>query len=224
MLLRMDKISTPNPQTLACIKESVTPEFLERLTHYALAKLGQKWWRGVWDGKIPGGIQAGDLAISAIEAALIGDPNQGGRHWDTEKEPDLMNFLRDIIDSKASHLVERAENSCEREPQPASGESESDFLDRKRDHRTLPAASFHVSADDEAANERLFFALLEEVKDDPHLPKILECKWDGICGRAAIAAKLGIDANAITQAQKRLDRLLPHFRQKHAHLNPFHTR
>lgn len=220
----MDKTHTPNPQTLARIKETVTPEFLERLTHYALAKLGQKWWRGVWNGKIPGGIQAGDLAVSAIEAALIGDPDQGGRHWDIEKNPDLMTFLRDIIDSKASHLVERAENYREREPHPVEGESESDFLDRKRDHRTLPPESFEVSADEEAANERLFFALLDEVKNDPLLPKILECKWDGICGRAEIAAKLGVDANAITQAQKRLDRILPQFREKHSHLNPFKTR
>lgn len=220
----MDTTHTSNPQTLARIKEAVTPEALERLTHYALAKLGQKCWRGVWNGKIPGGIQAGDLVVSAIEAVLIGDPSQGGRYWDSEKNPDLMKFLRDVIDSKASHLVELAENSHEREPRPVEGESESDFLDRKRDHRTLQTEPFQVSADDEAANERLFFALLDEVKADPLLPKILECKWDGICGRAEIAAKLGVDANAITQAQKRLDRILPQFREKHSHLNPFKTR
>jgi hypothetical protein len=219
----MDATHTSNPQTLARIKEAVTPDFLEKLTDYALAKLGQKWWRGVWNGKIPGGIQAGDLAISAIEAVLIGDPDQGGRYWDFEKNPDLMKFLCDIIDSKASHLVERAENSREREPHPADGESESDFLDRKRDHLSLPTEAFQVSADEEAANERLFFALLDEVKDDPLLPRILECEWDGICVRAEIAAKLGVDANAITQAKKRLERILPSFREKHSHMNPFRT-
>lgn len=220
----MDKTLSPNPTTLARIRETVTQEFLERLTHYALSKLGQKSWRGVWNGKIPGGVQAEDLAMSAIEAALIGDPDLGGRQWDTEKEPDLMNFLRDIIDSKASHLVERAENVLEREPRPAEGESESDSLDRKRDHRTLQEQGFAISADEEAANERLFFALLDEVKDDPLLPGILECQLDGTFVRADIAAKLGVDVNAITQAKKRLDRMLPQFREKHAHENPFKTR
>ena len=219
----MDATHTSNPQTLARIKEAVTPDFLEKLTDYALAKLGQKWWRGVWNGKIPGGIQAGDLAVSAIEAVLIGDPDQAGRYWDFEKNPDLMKFLCDIIDSKASHLVKRAENSRERESHPADGESESDFLDRKRDHLSLPTETFQVSADEEAANERLFFALLDEVKDDPLLPRILECEWDGICVRAEIAAKLGVDANAITQAKKRLERILPSFREKHSHMNPFRT-
>lgn len=220
----MDTVLAPNPETLARVREEITPEFLERLTHYALAKLGQKWWRGVWNGKIPGGVQAEDLAISAIEALLIGDPNQGGRSWNPDKDPDLMKFLRDIIDSKASHLVERAENSRECEPHPAEGESLSDFLDRKRDHRTLPAESSQVSSDDEAENERLFFALLDEVKGDPLLPQILECEWDGISRRAEIATKLGVDANAITQAKKRLERILPQFREKHSHSNPFKIR
>jgi hypothetical protein len=220
----MDPTFAANPETLERVKETVTPEFLERLTHYALSKLKQKWWRGVWDGKIPGGVQAEDLAMSAIEAVLIGDPDQGGRSWDAQKDPDLAKFLRDIIDSKASHLVERAENAHEREPLPADGESVSDFLDRKRDHRTLTDETFQVSAADEAENERLFFALLDEVKGDPLLPKILECEWDGVGRRAEVAAKLGVDVNAITQAKKRLDRILSKFREKHSQSNPFKTR
>lgn len=220
----MDPTLAANPDTLERIRETVTPDFLERLTHYALGKLRQKWWRGVWEGKIPGGVQAEDLAISAIEAVLIGDPDQGGRSWDHQKDPDLMKFLRDVVDSKASHLVERAENAREREPHPAEGESVSDFLDRKRDHRSLSEGTLQISADDEAENERLFFALLDEVKGDPLLSKILECEWDGIYRRAEVAVKLGVDVNAITQAKKRLDRILPQFRQKYSQLNPFKTR
>lgn len=217
----MDPNHRSDPQTIALIERTITPEALEKLTHYALAKLGQKSWRGVWNGKIPGGVQAEDLATSAIESVLIGDPKQGGRRWDPQANPDLMNFLRDIIDSKASHLVERQENISEREPTPVQGETTSDFLDRKRDHRTVEPEPWRVTPDEEAANERLFFALLEEVKEDPILPRILECKWDGITGRSEIAAKLGVDANAITQAGKRLERMLPKFREKYAHMNPF---
>lgn len=220
----MDTPQLPNPRILAHIRETVTQEFLEKLIHYALKKLGQKTWRGVWGGKIPGGVQAEDLAVAAIEAVLVGDPEQGGRVWDPDREPNLMNFLRDVIDSMSSHLAERSENTKGREPRPKDGESEGDYFDRKRDHRSLVEEAAALSAEDEAANERLFFALLDEVKDDPLLQQILECKWDGIIGRTEIAKKLKVDVNAITQAGKRLNRILPQFREKHAHLNPFKNR
>ena len=211
----------PNPLVAERVAELVTPEFLERLTHYALRKIGQKWWRGVWNGKIPGGVQAGDLAVSAIEAVLIGDPKQGGRTWDPIAQPDLMKILRSVIDSRVSHLIERAENIREREPTPAEGESESDYLDRKVDRSSLPIERPSGAAIDEAANEKLFFALLEETKDDPLIPGILGCELDGIIVRAEIAEKLGVDPNAITQAKKRLDRLLPKFRENYSYMNPW---
>lgn len=169
---------------------------------------------------MPGGVQAHDLAMSAIEALLIGEPDQGGRAWDREKQPDLLMFLRDVVDSKVSHLADLSENKCEREPKPAEGESESDFLDRKRDTILDPDGA-EPTPDDRAANERLFFALLEEVKSDPLLQRILECHWDGIATRAEVAAKLGVDPNDVTLAKKRLNRILPEFRTKYADLNPF---
>lgn len=220
----MDTPVAPNPQVLARVKNTITPEFLAKLKQYALMKLRQKSWRGVWNGIVPGGVEADDLVMSAIEAVLIGDPERKGRQWDFEKTPDLMTFLRSVIDSKANHLAEKLENVLERAPQPADGESEADFLDRRRDHRTVPDGHGAISAEDEATNERLFFALIDEVKEDPLLPKILECQFDGTFERAEIAAKLSVDPNSITQAKKRLDRILPTFRAKHAQQNPFKSR
>jgi len=203
------------------IESTVTKEFLEKLTYYARGKLSQKWWRGVWNGKIPGGAQAEDFASAALEAVMIGDPARGGRKWDMEKHPDLMKFLCDIVDSKVSHLVERSENLMEREPVPAPDETVADFIDRKRDPGSLPENATPITANEEAANEKLFFALLDEVKDDPLLPRILECELDGICKRSDIASKLAVDPDAVTQARKRLERRLPKFREKFSHMNPF---
>jgi len=74
---------------------------------------------------------------------------------------------------------------------------------------------------EEAANDNLFLALLDEVKDDALLTRILECQLDGIYKRADIATKLEVEPIQITQAAKRLDRRLVKFREKHSHMNPF---
>lgn len=216
----MDPTQTSDTEILALVEKTITPDELNKLTLYALYKLGQIRWRGVWSGKVPGGVQAEDLAMSAIEALLVGNPKKGGRVWVRQKQPDLLMFLRDVVDSKVNHLAERSENKSEREPKPADGESEADFLDRKRDTIFDPEGA-EPNSDEEEANERLFFALLEEVKHDALLQKILECHWDGISGRAEVAAKLGVDPNDITLAKKRLDRIVPEFRKKYADMNPF---
>jgi len=209
-----------SPEALAIIESTVTKEFVENLAYYAFQKLSQKWWRGVWNGKIPGGVQAEDVAASALEALMTADPTKGGREWNRERYPDLMDFLRSVVDSKVNHLVERLENRMEQEPAPKQDETISDFIDRKRDHRSLPEEP-NPRTNEEAANDNLFLALLDEVKDDALLTRILECQLDGIYKRADIATKLGVEPIQITQAAKRLDRRLVKFREKHSHMNPF---
>ena len=211
-----------SPEALAIIESTVTKEFVENLTYYALQKLSQKWWRGVWNGKIPGGVQAQDIAASALEALMIADPAKGSREWNRERYPNLIDFLRSVVDSKVNHLVEGLENRMEQEPTPNPDETISDFIDRKREQRTLPEeANARTKEEQEAANEKLFFALHEEVKDDPLLPRILECQLDGVHKRADIATKLGVEPIEVTQAAKRLERRLVKFREKYSHMNPF---
>ena len=210
-----------SPATLAIIESTVTKEFLEKLTYYTSQKLSQKWWRGVWNGKIPGGVQPEDIAASALEALMIADPEKDGREWNMERYPDLMAFLCSVVDSKVNHLVERLENRMEQDPTPNPDETISDFVDRKRDHRSLPEAVTVTTKEEEAANDKLLFALFEEIKDDPLLPRILGCQLDGIYKRADIATKLGVEPIQITQSAKRLDRRMVKFREKYSHMNPF---
>lgn len=212
----MELYPPPSPDVLALIAQTVTDGFLEKLAHYALGKLNQRNWRGVWGGPPSGGIEAEDLAMEAINAVLTGK-----RAWDQTKNPDLLKFLYDVIDSKVSHLVRRSENTEERRTFPAYGESEADFLDRKSDKSAFGATDEIISNDIECANETLFFALFEETKDDPMIVQVLEATLEGISGRAEIAERIGATPDDVTQAKKRLDRRLPAFREKNAHLNPF---
>ena len=48
-------------------------------------------------GMAPGGIEAADLAAAAIVDIL-----EGNRVWDPKAHPDLLNFLRSVVDSKVS--------------------------------------------------------------------------------------------------------------------------
>ena len=43
-------------------------------------------------------------------APAIGDVLDGTRAWDPEAHPDLLKFLRSVVDSKVSHLVREVEN------------------------------------------------------------------------------------------------------------------
>jgi hypothetical protein len=210
------ELHPPPPEVFTLIARTVTDDFSERLGHYALVKLQQRNWRGVWGGPPAGGVEAEDLAMDALNAVLT-----GRRAWDPAKHPDLLKFLYDVIDSNVSHLVRRSENVAERRPVPAEGESEADFLDRKSDKDALAATDEIISNDIERANEALFLALFEEVNDDPLLGRVLEALLEGVSGRAEVAEKLGVTPNEVTQAKKRLDRRLPAFRQKYAHMNPF---
>ena len=93
---------------LADISDRQWTVIMNRLTLHADNKLRRLIWRGVpgLRGGIPaGGIRAEDLAAEAIVDLL-----EGRRVWNATRDPDLLNWLRDVVDSKVSHLVECKEN------------------------------------------------------------------------------------------------------------------
>lgn len=205
----------PTHAVLALIEQAVTRESIEQLGHYAMSVTSQLYWRGVKGAAMPLGEEAQDLVSEGLRLVLRGD-----RQWDPRAHPDFLKFMRDVIDSLASHRAARVVNREERLLTPNEGESDADFLDRKKDKHLSGCASGVVTREEEAENDAWFFALLDEVKHDPLLPRLLGCIMEGMSKRADLAKKLDVPVNDVTQAQKRLDRLLPKFREKYAHLNP----
>ena len=208
----------PTPAVLALIEQTVTDEFIERLGHYAFGVVSQLNWRGVMGGPMPLGEEAQDLVGEGLRLVLRGD-----RQWNPEQHPDLLKFMMDVIDSLANHRTTWAANREERLITPKDGESDADFIERKKDKRHFDLANAVVTLEEEAENSEWLFALLDAVKEDHLLTRVLECVMDRVGKRADIAKKLGVTVNDITQAQKRLNRLLPKFREKYAHLNPART-
>jgi hypothetical protein len=84
-----------------------------KLMEYALFKVARLSWRTP-DGSLPRGLTAEDLVVQAIqktfEGATASDSEKGptapgARHWNPQRQPNLLEFLKAVVDSDVSHLV-----------------------------------------------------------------------------------------------------------------------
>lgn len=215
----MESYPSVNPALLARIRQEVTPLFLKKALVHASGKVTGKFWRGVWNGSMPGGKLAEDFVHDALKDVMFGK-----RHWNPETAPDFLPFVCAVVDSKISHLSEKLENIREKRAPESGAENEPDFFDTLRGEGVSLPCDEAITKETEEANERLFLGLLDFVADDPLLQKLLGCIFDGIEGRSEKAAKLGVTPDEVTHAQKRLERRLREFGKKFSHLNPFKTR
>ena len=209
-------MSSPGPDVLDRLEREVTEELLEHLTFYALGETRRKWWRGVLNGHLPDGKVAQDIVAEAVHDVVL-----GGRAWQPTEHPDLFKFLCDVIDSKVSHLVYSAENRKDRLAPGETVEETVSFLDAVAEKQEPSADQILQKKEIEAKNDALFSQLIEFFNGDPLVQGILGCNLEGVEKRAEIAQELGVTEQEITNARKRMERKLPEFRLKHAHLNPF---
>ena len=175
-------------------------EILERLTRHAHYKLLRLVWRGVpfsRGGAPPGGVEAADLASEAIVDFL-----DGRRKRDPEVQPDLLTFLKGVVDSKVSHLVESVENVStarltegqERGGVQAIGHSSS---------ATVAASELII---DQEGLEQFRLRIWREIEDDNLAIQILDCYEAGLKKPAEMAEAIGVEVEEIYNAQKRLRR------------------
>ena len=94
---------------LLALSDVETETLLKRLTLHAHCKMRHLTWRGVSVNRgdaVPGGYEAYDFALDAIEKLL-----DGRRPWNREKYMTLEAALRSTIDSDINHLAESADNA-----------------------------------------------------------------------------------------------------------------
>jgi DNA-directed RNA polymerase specialized sigma24 family protein len=215
----MEPLPEVTSSLLDRIEQEVTEDLLKRVILHAHRKISGRYWRGVWNGSVPGGKEAEDLAYEAL-----GDVLSGKRRWDPEEDPSFLRYLCGVVDSKVSKLVNRPENRNElRAPINQEGGEHLEYFDALPDAAAIVPDDQLISEETEQANNQLLVALLEFVGDDPMLVSLLECFIDGVEGRANIASKLGTSPHEVTLAQKRLDRRLAAFRKDFSQSNPFRT-
>jgi hypothetical protein len=171
---------------------------LERLTCHAHCKIVHLRWRGFTlkkGGAAPGGIEPQDVA-----AQVIVDVIDGTRRYDPLTHPDLLRFLKGVVDSQVSNLVRSAENrkTC-RFPAPAEADGEPCEYE-VRDPWPDPA---DVIADEESM-ELFRKAIRAAVGDDPLALEVLRCLDAEITKPSEMVEVLGRDVHEINNAQKRL--------------------
>ncbi len=201
---------------LAQFEKAVTDDqFMERLLSFALRRKRALYWRGVWDGHLPDGKGVADIVQEAIT-----DVVHGKRAWNPEKHPDLLQFMRSVVNSKISGLRTSAENMNVK-LFVATRDDDRDPLETLPDGAGDNASIQLQEQEDEARNSDIILLFFDFVASDKLVQGIVGCTIEGITKRAEIAASLKVKEQDITNAHKRLERYFKDFRKSHADKNPF---
>jgi hypothetical protein len=139
-------------------------------------------------GSVPGAFEPEDFAKQAIEKAL------DGRSWNRDVYHTLEGFLRSIVDSDISHLVESIDNAKGR--RLASPSSKSEAATAYEVPGTEPNP-LHVVIDADSG-EHFRAAAIRELNGDKFLIELFECLRAEIVLPAEIAQYLGICGAART--------------------------
>ncbi len=180
------------------LSEKEWEDLHKRLTLHAANTVFHLWWRGIRNSKgasVPGGLDPADIASEAIMDFIAGK-----RTWNSADQPDLLKFLKGVVDSKVSHLVESAENRKTRSPKPwrdhDGQEHDFEFESKESSHETL-------YADKEFAAAALG-QLRAAIDGDAPVERLLDCMEAGFTTPAEIAELLGVTVKEINNSQKRL--------------------
>lgn len=195
-------------------EEKLTSDIIQRLVAYALSKLKRRYWRGVYKGHVPGGVEAKDLVQEACSLLLSAE-----RVWDPEKQPDLYLHLKNIIDSLISHLVNSAENKRSRSASDIADISqEKDYEDVfSKDESEEPPPQITQIEENECYE--FLWGLREFVEEDPLLQKMVDAYIEGFFEPAELAEYCGAKTKEIYNAKKRLMRRYSEYSFKMGH-NP----
>jgi len=176
------------------VTEDQWAEYHKRLTLHAGGFFIAYGWQanGSWAG--PGGVDPSDIAADAILKVL-----DGTRRYDPSSGIKLMTFLRNVVRSLISHLVEAADTQHRRPmPKVRLGGAE-DPVDME------PEGDEPDPLENCIKNE-----ILEKLKkvateeEDTLVAEILECLDADITKPVEIAEYLNVEVKTINNAQKRL--------------------
>ena len=168
-----------------------------RLTQYAVLRARRLRWRTP-NGTLPGGKQPEDLAMDAIAKLW-----HGGRTWDPAARPDLLEFLKGIVDSLLSHLVRSAEH-VKRTPAPVAASEQPDVLVSVPDPGSSPEDAL-VEAEDLGEAQTRAAQVREAVRGETELELVLLGIEHGK-RPMEIASDLGISREEVYQHIRKIKR------------------
>ncbi len=176
-------------ETLDALNDQSWPEIILKLKGYAINKVHRLIWRRGRQS-LPIGYETADLANKAIEQVWLGE-----RKWNREKQPDLLKFLMNAVDSIVNNLVECAEHKY-------MSNSSADEIHEKN-HPAL--ATPIVDCDNKIDYPKLFRAIHTCAKGDEDLELILLYLEEGKKPKE-IADECGLEREKVYQLIRKLKR------------------
>jgi DNA-directed RNA polymerase specialized sigma24 family protein len=172
-------------------------QLLDRLTIYAERKYTRLGWYKNWGYRSPSGQGPDDVAAEAIVRLI-----EGRRNYDEQKHPDLLVYLRSVVDSIVSHVIESAD--FEKRKSMPHVVAEDGEIEEIEIESGIPDASLIYMQKDLV--ERINAILQEKFAKDDVVLGILECMKAGIDTPSEIAEYLDLKTKDVNNAQKRLRR------------------
>jgi hypothetical protein len=177
----------------------------KRLTLFAIKRFQLCGWYSGPGNQItaPGGVGPEDIASEAIQDVI-----DGRRNYDAQKCPNFLRFLKGVVSSKISHLVESLDSAPVRyfvgHIENDDGSSSDSYSEESNCSGDEPDPA-KLCMDREFVS-RIKIFIKEQCQKDELVFKIMECLEADITKPAEMADVLGVNVSEINNAQKRLRR------------------
>lgn len=170
--------------------EEITLELID----YANIRTRRLKWRTESNSDLPQGKRAEDIVQEAILQTF-----KGKRKWNPEKYPDILIFLKLVINSIVSHLVNSQNHKrLQRLPENDNGKS----LDNTFD------LGYSPTPEDELLADETLGKIYEAISGDEELQSIVDAIMSGYTKSREIAEITGFDVSRVYQLRRKLDRRL----------------
>jgi DNA-directed RNA polymerase specialized sigma24 family protein len=179
------KTKTKSPPTDGEIAELCDLDLVAKLTRYAVVRHGY--------------MERYELVSTTDDFVqeAFGRVLEGRRPWNHERYPTALEFMKGVVDSIAKDTRRSPQYQRDRSSRRVEVLSDTDGVQSLAD----------ASTTDAFGGEGLYEALLGVIKGDLELELVLEGRIDG-SSRRDIAALLEITPDEVTNANKRLDRII----------------
>lgn len=173
-----------------------------QLEEYALYKAKRLHWRSGIYRDLPQGKTPKDIAQEAIEKTLAEE-----RNWDPEKQPDILAFLKSVVDSLINHLVQ-SQNHRKLQPLPENGDGNirEDIVQEWNPNPPLNPEEELLNKEEEERADRIMSMMFDAVAGDADLEIILDARTEGCVKAEEIAETKNMDIKKVYNLIKKLKR------------------
>lgn len=209
-----------NKEVLKKLDVGLTEELVARLVGYCHMKAARRPWYGtLLEGNVTmaEGHEPLDIVQRVIEKTIEGatcGPGKGRRIWDGRRE--LYDYLTSQIDSELSNLgiswVNRNFRVASRLEKVTDEGHREAFYESLVDREANDPQDLVLNAEAERAADEFVSGFLDSLEGDPLLTTIVGEILDGAQKPREIAQSLGVEAEDVYKARKRLQRRFDNYR------------